>query len=198
MRVKVEIAGLAVDLLDTAGLRAARSEVEAQGVRRAKKTAEQAHIVVRLLDAGKIGKNKTGVKKSEKSQKKTEEIPHDLLVLNKSDLLGVPAKQKIKNSEEFASCFLLSALSGEGVYEFLDALKGRLEDIPQALAPTRARYRQVLAQVCQNLQQAQSGEDWALQAQALREAYEAMGRLTGTRDIEAVLDKIFADFCIGK
>ncbi len=198
VRVKVEIAGLAVDLLDTAGLRAARSEVEEQGVKRAKKTAQQAHIVVRLLDAGKIGKNKMRVKKSEKSQKKAEEIPHDLLVLNKSDLLGALAKQKIKNSEEFAGCFLLSAFSGEGVYEFLDALKGRLEDIPKALAPTRARYRQVLAQVCHNLQQAQSGEDWALQAQALREAYEAMGRLTGTRDIEAVLDKIFADFCIGK
>ena len=137
-------------------------------------------------------------KSSKKSQEKTGEVAYDFLVLNKSDLLGGVARAEIRDREEFAGCFLLSALSGEGVCEFLGALGGRLGDIPQGVAPTRARYGEVLARVSRHLREAQSSEDWALQAQALREAHGAMGGLMGTRDIEAVLDKIFADFCIGK
>lgn len=203
VRVRVELGGLAVDLLDTAGLRKPRSAVEAEGIRRAEDSARsKANIVVCICDARKPDMDALSIDGKTRA--------YDFLLLNKSDLLSVAARKRISDTTNangslkdslkgnHLPTFLLSARSGDGVGDFMEALKDKLQVSEQPIAPTRARHREALTDVCESLLRAQSEKDWALQAQGLRDALEAMERLTGVRDIDALLDKIFSDFCIGK
>ena len=78
-----------------------------------------------------------------------------------------------------------------------------MSSLAPPLAPTRARHGEALVEAIDELRKSLEQEtsergDWALSAEALRCAHGAMARLVGKRDIEALLDRIFADFCIGK
>lgn len=106
----------------------------------------------------------------------------------------------IKNDWEFN----ISATSGEGFDPLLDRLRHHAEaylaGAEQALV-TRARHRRALEDTRDALERALDGalagqED--LQAEELRTAATALGRLTGRVDVEDILDVIFRDFCIGK
>ncbi len=219
LRVRTEIASLAVDLLDTAGLRCAEDAVEAEGIRRARTSAREADLVVRveeaseqvceqafeLLSSGEAGAGKDG-------EDGEDGFGADIRLFNKSDLLDEASKNKILNKIQRETSlptrvFLVSARTGEGIGVFLEALASRLEEcvssLAPVLAPTRARHRDALLETSVALrgvleQETSKQEDWALAAEGLRDAHGAMARLVGKRDIEALLDRIFADFCLGK
>ena len=121
-------------------------------------------------------------------------------MINKIDLASTP----ISSSFEGAAIFI-SAKTGEG----LDALKTALvrfaEETYGAGDPpliTRARHRQeierALRALTQFLRSAEAGEHTEIAAEHLREASDALGRLTGRLDVEDVLSQIFSEFCIGK
>jgi len=118
-------------------------------------------------------------------------------VLNKIDL--APSKRAE------AGAITISAKTGEG----LDALKAALvsfarENYGAAEAPliTRARHRQEIERARSALAAflacAEAGDHAELAAEHLREAADALGRLTGRLDVEDVLGQIFSEFCIGK
>ena len=230
VRVRMEIASLPVDMLDTAGLRCAEDAVEAEGIRRAQASAEQADLVVRVLEAGRglseglsrnsstgvrgtgvrgTGVRDTGVRRAaEAGEGEDEDVSvsgrADMFLFNKSDLLDEATKEEFSLP---ADAFLVSACTGEGIEVFLEALASRLKErvssLASPLAPTRARHSEALARASAELRRALVQEeleqgDWALSAEALRAAHAAMACLVGKRDLEALLDRIFADFCIGK
>jgi tRNA modification GTPase len=120
-------------------------------------------------------------------------------VINKIDL----AQPDLSSSPE--ESLLISAKTGEG----LDALKAELirfaeESFGGRETPliTRARHRQEIERARSALDQflASSGasEHPEVAAEHLREAADALGRLTGRLDVEDVLGQIFSEFCIGK
>jgi len=120
-----------------------------------------------------------------------------ITVLNKVDLAS--------STEVEAGVIPISAKTGEG----LDALKAALvafarENYGAAEAPliTRARHRQEIerarAALASFLACAGAGDRTELAAEHLREAADALGRLTGRLDVEDVLGQIFSEFCIGK
>ncbi len=216
VRVRMEIASLPVDVLDTAGLRRAEDAVEAEGIRRAQASAEQADLVVRVVEAGRGLSRKTttgGVRRAaeqgeDENENEGEDISvsgrADMFLFNKSDLLDEATKEEFSLP---ADAFLVSARTGEGIEDFLEALASRLKErvssLASPLAPTRARHSEALARASAELRRALAQEelergDWALSAEALRAAHAAMACLVGKRDLEALLDRIFADFCIGK
>ena len=130
----------------------------------------------------------------------------DILLFNKSDLLDEASRCAFSLP---AGAFLVSARTGEGIGDFLEALADMLEERVSScvssfpLAPTRARHSEALLQAIEELRKSLAEEtsergDWARSAEALRSAHGAMERLVGKRDLEALLDRIFADFCIGK
>ena len=122
-----------------------------------------------------------------------------IAVLNKIDL--APLRQ----AESGAPAIAISAKTGEG----LDALKAALvafarDNFGAGEAPliTRARHRQEIERASGALASflacADKGEHTELAAEHLREAADALGRLTGRLDVEDVLGQIFSEFCIGK
>ena len=99
-----------------------------------------------------------------------------------------------------AQMLRISALTGEGVDELLTALGQRIAQAYRTEAPllTRARHRQSLEEATASLRRGFEPTLPELQAEDLRLALRSLGRITGTVDVEDLLEVIFHDFCIGK
>ena len=180
VEVRLVLGGVPVTLADTAGLRETPDEVEAEGVRRALARAEAAQLRLLVLPA---------------------DAPPDpaVLALAGPDALLVGSKSDL--GPVAAGALPVSATSGAG----LDALRERLAaevarraGSGDAPGLTRPRHRAALAEALAALDRLPAAPLPELCAEALREALRALGRITGRVDVEAVLDRVFGEFCIGK
>jgi tRNA modification GTPase len=178
IEVRMELHGLAVTLLDTAGLRETVDEVEAIGVARGLARARAADLRLFLLDSGEIPL--------------LAPLADDLLVRGKSDLKG--------GSDGLA----VSGLTGQGLEELTEAIARRLETrVSSEALITRARHRDAVARAEDRLVAARAALISAtvtpeIVAEDLRFAVRALESLVGRIDVEHVLDDIFSSFCIGK
>lgn len=177
IEVRMDLDGLPVTLLDTAGLRDTLDEVESIGIERAKARAEMADLRVFLVENGE--------------QPEMAPQADDLVLVAKADLVG-PGLDAV------------SGKTGEGIPELVaritDTLKTRATGAGLA---TRVRHKQAMEKGLENLLDAQNlipfGEDHAdIAAEELRSAIRALDSLVGRIDIENILDEIFASFCLGK
>ena len=115
LRVRTEIASLPVDLLDTAGLRRAEDAIEAEGIRRARASARQADIVVRVHEMSaetiaEAGAEKAGAEKAvTEAEEDGKQERADILLFNKSDLLDEASRRAFSLP---ADAFLVSACTG--------------------------------------------------------------------------------------
>ena len=173
IEVRMDLGGLAVTLLDTAGLRETEDRVEAIGVARALQRAERADLRVFLLaEPGEA--------------LMMAPLPEDLVVLGKADLHGVG----------------VSGLTGHGVDDLVARIRSVLEQrVAGAGVMTRARHRYAMEAALEALEMASnrigvSGAE--LVAEELRQAGRALDVLVGRVDVENLLDEIFSSFCIGK
>jgi len=188
IEVRLDLGGFPVILMDTAGLReAASGEIEQEGIKRALDRTRNADLIIWLRDA-----------KSELSG------PPELLE-NQSEAPIIEVLNKIDLAPDAAAgaAMPLSVRTGHG----LDRLMARLTeavikaaDIGESPAITRARHRRELERCAAALERflASDFDALELRAEDLRQAATALGRITGRVDVEDILDRIFADFCIGK
>jgi tRNA modification GTPase len=98
------------------------------------------------------------------------------------------------------AAILVSALTGEGLDTLLKALSSRIAAIYHIETPvlTRVRHRQALEDAAAALDRALAADLPELRAEDLRLALRSLGQITGTVDVEDLLDVIFRDFCLGK
>lgn len=186
LHVDLDIGGYAVRLYDTAGLRETDDVVEREGIRRTRLSLQQADLVLLLsdddvTDAADFLGNFSG--------------PF-LRIRSKSDIFG-------ETLPDSAIDAMISTKSGDGVDDLIERIRAYLPtlEVGNALAlPTRARHRDGLVTCRQHilaaLENASAGLD--IQAEHLRLAGQALGRITGRVDVENLLDVIFSEFCIGK
>ncbi|MGZ9809135.1 tRNA uridine-5-carboxymethylaminomethyl(34) synthesis GTPase MnmE [Pseudoroseicyclus sp. H15] len=175
IEVRMDVGGLPVTLLDTAGLREAEDEVERIGVSRALERAAAADLRVFLLDeAGDV-------------PLLTPEAD-DLIVSGKADLGGEGVSGK----------------TGQGVSALLEEIGARLQRrVAGAATIHRQRQLRAVQAAAGALESAEgevrAGSDRAeLAAERLREAMRALDMLIGRVGVENLLDEIFSSFCIGK
>ncbi len=185
--VRLDLAGVPVTLVDTAGLRAAADRIEEQGIRRARRHAEEADLALWLQPA----------------DEETEEPPPVAgrpvwrLRTKQDRVPDLPAGRVGEDG------FVISARTGAGMDALLAALRGWVEAAtagPPALV-TRRRQEAALAEALEALAEARAElarGDGLLAAEALRRADAALGRITGRGGVEEMLDRLFAEFCIGK
>jgi tRNA modification GTPase len=196
LRQQVHLDGLPLNLIDTAGLRAAVDVVEAEGVRRARNEMARADRVLYVLD--------TGAEDSQSWAPDLDQLPPEIpvtLVFNKIDLTGSRARL-----DEAASPprVFLSARTGAGVELLRTHLKvsaGYRETEAGALA-ARRRHLDALNRARQHVQSAadtlSSTRAFELFAEDLRLAQHALGEITGEFTSDDLLGEIFGSFCIGK
>ncbi len=183
IEVQLDLGGVPVTLLDTAGLRETADPIEAEGVARARRRAGEADLRLHLIDARAPGA--------------LVESEGTILVANKID--AAP------NAVLPVGAAPISCLTGAGIAELTDRLAGEaaaLVTVGDTPLLTRARHRAAVAEAEAALARfaalATGGAELALLAEDLRLAARAIGGITGAVGVEDVLDRIFATFCIGK
>ncbi len=191
IEVAVDLDGYPVVFADTAGLRETAAEVEAEGIRRARAWAEAADLKLVVFD---------GALWPEVDAASLALVDGNaLVVISKADLHPPRA---VRMPEGRLPALAVSAVTGAGLACLLDALRREIAarfGIGEAPVLTRARHRQALEECAARLARAASETDaLELQAEDIRAAADALGRITGRVDIEQVLDVVFRDFCIGK
>jgi tRNA modification GTPase len=177
IEVPIDLAGVAAVLIDTAGLRDTDDPIEAEGIRRAGLRADSADLVIHLVDQWPVSRP-----------------PEGLLVVNKIDIVGVPA-------ETIPNVHFVSALRGDGIAELRHWLAGWAATNVRPNEPpllAHARHRAAFAAAATALGSAAATDDSVLRAEALRHAAQAFGQIAGRVGVEDVLDRIFSRFCIGK
>jgi tRNA modification GTPase len=182
IEVAMVVGGVPVTLVDTAGLRAAGDDIEREGVRRALRQAEEADLRI-WVSAPDI----------EASESPAPHGPKDLHLFNKTDVAAAP------DGFDFA----ISTASGAGVDGFIAAWETTMSEqygAREAPVLTRERHKLALSEAVTALLRAEAIAETGLElaAEDLRLASRALGRITGAVDVEALLDVVFADFCIGK
>ena len=191
VEVHLDLNGLPVNVADTAGLRRVDplvgDQIEAEGVRRALKRAENADLKIVVFEIGH----------SSNADIRTQIDGNAIVVVNKIDTNSTDVPKEIEGQQTIA----VSALTGIGIPMLLDRLT---DEVSRRLAVsggpvlTRARHRLALEDCREALERACAGASAELIAEDLRLATRALGRLTGRVDVEDLLDVIFRDFCIGK
>ena len=177
IEVRMDLSGLPVTLLDTAGLRETSDQIESIGIDRARSRAEQADLRVFLLE--------DGVRPDFPMQ------PGDLVYRAKADLLP----------EQDGA---VSGLTGAGVDSLVRDIVGILQNrAAGAGLATRERHRFAIEKSAESLRAVLGllvdGPDrYDIAAAELRMAVTALDSLVGRVDVEDLLDEIFASFCLGK
>ena len=189
VEVRLDLGGWPITLADTAGLRESQDEIESEGVRRALARAASADLSLVVFD---------GALWPEADAQSRALLGEDALaVLNKTDLIGDPAPAAIGGHPALG----VSCLTGAGIDALLETLADEIaRRYPAGGTPalTRARHRQAVMECRDALARAIAGPADERLAEELRLAAHALGRITGRVDVEAVLDLVFRDFCIGK
>jgi tRNA modification GTPase len=187
VEARLDLGGVPVTLADTAGLREASDEIEAEGVRRALLRAESADMRLLVFAADKPPDPDTLAL--------VAPGPGALVVANKTDLAPAPA------TIAGVAPIPVSIRTGEGLSVLRDRLAALAADLacPTTATPlTRSRHRSALRDAVARLAELDAAELPELRAECLRAASAALGRITGRVGIEAVLDAVFGEFCIGK
>ncbi len=204
----VNIHGLPLRLMDTAGLRETTDFVESLGVRAAKERIEGADVVLLVLDAS------SGDFSAEKELLAGLEGKRVIIVANKADLLGQGGPEAVRESLRAlapAPEVFISAREGTGISdleaELYRSVTGRLPGQPVAAGPATAliateRQYEALQRVLGGLERAVralgEGMPADLVAQDLRDALGGLRELTGEVTAEDILERVFSEFCIGK
>lgn len=181
LEVVMDLKGLRVRLVDTAGLREAAGKVESIGIERARAKAKEADLVLMLEDMAdpvSVGDVPSGVPL--------------LRIGTKSDIadIGVGAYDLVISSRDGSGLDLLLTEIGSRAA----AAVGEASDV----LPSRLRHVELLGEATGFLRAALSRRSPELRAEELRLAAERLGRIVGAVDVEDLLDVIFSQFCIGK
>ncbi len=187
------LGGFKVLLADTAGLREATDEIEAEGVRRARGWAAEADLRLWLVDGAEDSAPSVPV----------ELRPGDICLLTKRDLGegGAGQELRVAGSNRGWETIALSAHTEEDVKALRDFLTKRVITAlsgTESNVATRMRHRDHLNEALERLTHALTAKEPELAAEDVRLAARALDRITGRIDPEAVLEQIFATFCIGK
>ena len=177
IEVRMELEGLPVTLLDTAGIRETEDHVEGIGIERAKQRALAADLCVFLVEDGA----------------EPDFAPR------KGDIVKRAKADKLGDADD-----AVSGLTGQGVSGLVSEITTVLsQKAARSGIATRERHRVAMRRAADNLASAKAvlnlgAEHSEIAAEELRSAIRALDSIVGRVDVENLLDEIFSSFCIGK
>jgi tRNA modification GTPase len=194
LEASVDLAGVPVTVVDTAGLRETADTVERIGVQRAREEADRAELVLYVFEAA------AGLSESERASIPAADGTPVLLVANKIDL--APAAALPHDGDVLAVCGL-SPGAGAALRERLAReIASSLDAEGSAEVVSSARQRDLAArarrEAASALESLSRGESPEYAASRVHDALDALADLLGETTTEDVLQRIFATFCIGK
>ena len=195
----IQIDGVSLNIIDTAGIRSTENVVEKIGVEKAIECIDRADLVLYVIDCSKeLNENDFSIIEKIKNKK-------TIILLNKTDLNRVVEQKEIENMTN-KQVFPISAKCNEGLSEVRDCIKnmffqGELNFNDQVYI-TNVRHKEALADAIASLKQVlQSMEDEMPEdflSIDLMSAYERLGEIIGESVGEDLINTIFKEFCMGK
>jgi|TARA_B100001964_G_scaffold65729_2_gene74850 tRNA modification GTPase len=188
----LNVGGIPVRLIDTAGMRESVDEIEQRGVERTRQHLAEADLILEVVD--------TSREKGNLLSSESRENRHHLLVLNKSDLGAHP------DWNQEGRGVAISCREGTGMDALGEAIGDQLSlgaaSWGQEAVAVNARHQDCLRRAEKALlvarEQLSTGEGPELAAVDLRIALDAIGEVAGKVETEELLGEIFGRFCIGK
>lgn len=187
----INLGGIPLRLVDTAGVRESDDLVEAQGIQRTVRQIEDADLLLEIADASQPRPERAVYPSNHATR---------LLILNKSDLGEHPSWKGVE-------AIRISCMAGAGFDQLTEKIRTALHftdaDFGEHAVAINARHQASLALARTNLTAAldlltEENSDPELAAIDLREALDALGEIPGKVDTEDLLGVIFSQFCIGK
>lgn len=193
----LNVNGLPLRIMDTAGIRDTHNLAEMEGVRRSLKAIEGADIVVAVVDAGRPIDGA--------DREVLDKVRHKraLIAVNKCDIESPGFTLPVCGIDSAR----VSAVSGEGIEDLKDKIyslcisSGGAHDAEDLLI-TNMRHKEAIDKAADALEEARSlvkaGQPLEVVAVPLRESLDALGTIVGMVTTEDILKRIFNEFCIGK
>jgi len=196
----VNIEGIPINFIDTAGMRQTVDLIEKEGVKRSRQAIRQADVIIAMLDNSRPLAQEDLMIIDEIGQRSF------LLVINKIDLPTSIDLQKLLPSIPSQKMVRISVKTGEGLPQLKDKIRTSIlrGALPQRGGPllTNLRHKEIISQCLRSTTQAlkslQQGLSEEFLLLDLNRAYQKLGEITGRTTVEDVLNHIFANFCIGK
>ena len=191
IEIHLDLEGAPVIISDTAGIRDSGDEIEAKGVKLAINRAEDADLIINLLDAKNLDfKGFFDDKLDDKS----------ILAINKSDL----GREVIKGHDFKIAPILISIKDDNNLDKLIETIKLKLKKKflkSDNILITRSRHRLHLKECYKHLEiflEKKDNLEFDLAAEDLRLSIRHLGTIVGKVDVEEILGSIFENFCIGK
>lgn len=202
LKVDLVLEGLPLRLVDTAGLRETADKVEQLGVERARDQAQQADLLLLIIDASAQLLDDASLQTQVAAL--MTGLSYDgqvILVLNKVDL--VEPSNRLELVQHQWPSYWISATTGAGLVELRQGIIQALGyEHQEASFTARTRHIEALDQAEHSLAAARSelqlGQSTEIVAEELRDAHLALGEIVGTVTPDDLLGRIFSEFCIGK
>jgi tRNA modification GTPase len=193
----IDVDGMRIYLVDTAGIRETDDLLEREGIRRSRSAQKDADLQLVVIDGS------TELTEDDRRLIDEASVGKHMIVINKADLPRMIAPPAMGSD---TVCVALSAKTGEGVDDLRVAIRSALvgggADTTDGVMVTNVRHQAALERAMESLSQAKRsvGQRMADEFVAVdvRAAAEALGEITGAITTDEILEQIFSTFCIGK
>lgn len=195
----VNINGIPLKLIDTAGIRDTDNEIEKIGIEKSKKLAKEADLSIVIIDGSK------NIEKEDEEILKSVDCNKSIVVLNKSDLGSVIDKET-ELLNRFKYVINISALKRDGINDLYDTINKMFNlneiNLDNEIVITNERHRNIIKKAINNVEKAEeslkNGMPIDIVAISIKDILSNLGEITGDVASEEIIDEIFARFCLGK
>jgi tRNA modification GTPase len=193
----IDLDGLTIRLVDTAGVRETDDIVEQEGIKRTRVAQDEADLLLVVVDGS------VPLTDDDRELLNVVKDRKHLVLRNKADLADEAASDAALAGH---SSYSISAKTGLGVETVTAALRAQLLsegfDAAESVTVTNVRHRDALRRAGESLGQALESVQWGAAGELVsidvRAAAEALGEITGAITTDEILGRIFSEFCIGK
>ncbi len=196
----VNINGIPLKLIDTAGIRNAEDEVEKIGINKSKEIAKNAELIIAIFDSSK---------ELSEEDKEILDIIKDkntIIVLNKIDLNQKITKKDDRFKGITENILEISALNNTGIEELYQKITEMFElseiNLDNELIITNIRHKNLITKALNNIQETKitikNNMPIDIVAVNIKEILENLGNITGEYITEDIINEIFSKFCLGK
>ena len=196
----VTINGIPLNLIDTAGIRNTENEIEKIGVVKSKKIAEEADLIIAILDSSK---DLTNEDKEILEIIKNKKV---IIVLNKNDLETKIDENNNLLKEVTNYIVKISALKKEGIEDLYNKISEMFNlneiNVDNEIVITNLRHKNLISKAIENVNKAKETLENSMPSDIIaifiKDILESLGEITGEEVTENIINEIFSKFCLGK
>lgn len=196
----IQIDGIPIKIIDTAGIRDTENYVEKIGINKSKEAANEADLIIVIIDSSKELSNE------DKEILRSINDKKSLILLNKTDLEAKVEEKDIENIIKEKKILKISALNMEGIEKIYSEISNMYKfneiEIDDSLTITNNRHKDAIENMISNVEKVEKAIESKMPIDIvtinITDILSEMGKITGESVSEDIINEIFKKFCLGK